>query len=63
MQFLNKSHDHCPFCRKRMLKPEEMRVAAREALGEKRFARLVWLDEHVVLVPAVWQAAVDPTNQ
>ena len=41
-----KNHDHCPYCRKEMITPQEMRTAAEKALGEERVTQLsAWASE------------------
>ena len=40
MEWMEKAHDHCPFCREPMVTPQDMRAAAVEALGKKRVDEL-----------------------
>ena len=58
--FIQHEHEHCPYCRKEMLQPNDLKEAARHLLGEQRVVELgMWQGEQIV--PADWvQAAVTP---
>lgn len=69
MEWMEKGHDHCPFCRELMLSPQDMREAAVEALGKKRVEELSCRctpperQESAPAVPIVASAASDtPTT-
>jgi hypothetical protein len=44
MQWLEKGNDHCAYCRKDMMKPEEMTQAAREELGDARVDKITHIN-------------------
>jgi hypothetical protein len=44
-QWLEQGKDHCAYCRKQMIKPEEFLQAAREELGNDRVAKILRINE------------------
>jgi len=49
MEWMQKGHDHCPFCRVVMFSPQEMRTVALQVLGPKRVQQLARPDEEIQL--------------
>jgi hypothetical protein len=45
MQWLEKGNDHCAYCRKTMIKPDELLMAAREELGDSRVDKILSINE------------------
>ncbi|KAG7370892.1 ring finger domain containing protein [Nitzschia inconspicua] len=58
MQWLEKGNDHCAYCRKDMMKPEEMTQAARDVLGDARVDKIVRINQMAAQRLEEFQAAL-----
>jgi hypothetical protein len=54
MQWMEKSHNECPFCRTDMMTSDEFLAAAFEVLGEKRVNKLKHINEETARRLAAW---------
>ena len=57
MQWLEKN-DHCAYCRKDMMSPEEMVQAAKEELGEARVKKITHINQMAAQRLAEYEAAL-----
>lgn len=54
MQWMEKSHNECPFCRADMMSSDEFLATAYEVLGEKRVDKLRYINEAAARRLAAW---------
>ena len=61
---MEKGNDHCAYCRKDMIKPQELLLAAREELGDARVDKIVKINELAAQRIAAYEAsmALDANN-
>ena len=58
MQWLEKGNDHCAYCRRDMIQPDELLKAAREELGDARVDKIVTINELATQRLRAYEAAM-----